>query len=232
MVSDKPVGMVRSVGSWVWRNIGPLLGVVLIVGAFVFGYSWGGRSGGRVSGGHDHGGEQSGDHGGDAGGAVWTCSMHPQIRQPKPGKCPICAMDLIRVEDEAGSRGGGRPRLTVSPEAAELMEVQVTPVERRHVEAEVHMTGKIAYDETRLGYITARVGGRIDRLYIDYTGVRVQAGDHMAELYSPDLLSAQEELLQAVAAVGRLAESEVGIVREATAGDGGGGAGESCGCGG
>jgi len=78
------------------------------------------------------------------------------------------------------------------------------------------MVGKVDYDETRLAYITAWVPGRLDRLYVDYTGVPVREGDHMVYIYSPELLSAQEELIQALATVQALKNSDVGIVRETT----------------
>ena len=142
---------------------------------------------------------------------VWTCSMHPQIRRPGPGKCPICAMDLIPLE-RAGDVG---PREFVASDTAiHLMDVRVTPVERKFVTAEVRLVGKVAYDETRLGYITAWVPGRLDRLFVDYTGVPVKKGDHMVVLYSPQLLSAQEELLQAKKTVKEIERSRIDIMRE------------------
>ena len=81
------------------------------------------------------------------------------------------------------------------------MEVETTPVERKFVEAEVRMVGKVEYDESRVKEIAAWVPGRIDRLYVDFTGILVRKGDHMVYLYSPQLLSAQAELLQAAKAV-------------------------------
>ena len=131
---------------------------------------------------------------------VWTCSMHPQIRQPKPGLCPICAMDLIPLKT-GGAEEEGLRELSISRSARELMNLQTTPVERRFVSATVRMVGKVTYDETRLSDITAWVPGRLDRLYVDYTGVEVKKGDHMVSIYSPDLYSAQAELIQAVKAV-------------------------------
>lgn len=144
---------------------------------------------------------------------VWTCSMHPQIQLPKPGKCPICGMDLIPLAAGSEEQGGLR-ELTISEDSAKLMEIETVPVERRFVTAEVRMVGKIDYDETRVSYITAWVAGRLDRLFVDYTGVPVKRGDHMVSLYSPDLLSAQEELLQAAKAVEELKNSNMGIVLE------------------
>jgi len=143
---------------------------------------------------------------------VWTCSMHPQVRRDAPGRCPICGMELVPVAKGEGK--GGLRRFATSEAGKELMDIETSPVERRFVEAEVRMVGKIEYDETRLAYITAWVPGRLDRLFVDYTGVSVRKGDHLVYLYSPELLSAQEELLQALEAVRNLEQSDVGIVRE------------------
>lgn len=127
---------------------------------------------------------------------VWTCSMHPQIRQPNPGKCPLCFMDLIPlIQDDVGER-----QIEFSEAAIKLMDIETSPVERKFVTAQIRMAGKIDYDETKVKYITSWVAGRIDRLYVDYTGIKVNEGDHMVYLYSPELLSAQAELLQAVKA--------------------------------
>ncbi len=127
----------------------------------------------------------------------WTCSMHPQIRQPKPGKCPLCFMDLIPASSEGGDIG---PRqISFSEDAIKLMELDTTPVERRFVTSEIRLVGKIDYDETRVKHITAWVPGRIDRLYVDFTGIRVEKGDHLVYLYSKELLEDQRALLAAIA---------------------------------
>jgi Cu(I)/Ag(I) efflux system membrane fusion protein len=147
---------------------------------------------------------------------IWTCSMHPQIRENKPGKCRICAMDLIPVESEAGGQAGDRV-ISFSPDVLKLMEVQTTRVERRPVFSEVRLVGKVALDETRTKTITAWVPGRIDRLYVDYTGIRVNPGDHMVFLYSPDLITAQAEFLEATASQKRLVEGVSELVRQSVA---------------
>jgi Cu(I)/Ag(I) efflux system membrane fusion protein len=133
---------------------------------------------------------------------IWTCSMHPQIRQPKPGKCPICFMDLIpvnRQDIQASER-----QISFSPEAVKLMDIQTAIVERKFAETQIRMVGKVDYDESKIKHITAWVPGRIDRLYVDFTGIVVSEGDHMVYLYSPQLISAQAELLQTVDAKKRL----------------------------
>ncbi|MHC4871980.1 MAG: efflux RND transporter periplasmic adaptor subunit [Planctomycetota bacterium] len=141
----------------------------------------------------------------------WTCSMHPQFKLPKPGKCPICYMDLIKLEQ--GSSDSEERSLALGPNAAKLIELETAEVQRRFVDAEIRMIGKVDYDETRVSYISAWVPGRLDRLFVNYTGIAVRKGDHMVEIYSPDLLNAQEELIQALAAVETLSGSDSGIVR-------------------
>ncbi len=147
---------------------------------------------------------------------VWTCSMHPQIKLPKPGLCPICNMDLIPLTMDETDAGASMRQLTVSESAKKLMDIEVAPVERKFVTAVVRMVGKVDYDETNLAYITAWVPGRLDKLYVDYTGVPVNKGDHLVYLYSPELISAQEELLQAIEAIKNIQETELGIMREMT----------------
>src|SRR6056297_2406182 len=122
---------------------------------------------------------------------LWTCSMHPQIRRDGPGSCPICGMDLVPVKESAG----GVRTVSISPEIKSLMNVQVSPVRRQYVTAEVRMVGKIEYDETRLAHITAWVPGRLERMFVDFTGIRVNKGDHMVQIYSEELYTAQEELI-------------------------------------
>ena len=140
----------------------------------------------------------------------WTCSMHPEIRLPKPGKCPKCPMDLIPVTSSAGDVG--ERQISFSEAAIKLMEIETTVVERRFVTAEIRIAGKIDYDETRVKHITAWVAGRIDRLYVDFTGITVSKGDHMVELYSPELISAQAELLQAVKAARNIKETSSELI--------------------
>ena len=138
----------------------------------------------------------------------WTCSMHPQIILPSNDqKCPICFMDLIPLEEESGGGGGGsgpqrrgrgpgrcgrRPGGTPLPGAAG------SP------------GGRVAVDDNRLREVTAWYAGRLDRLHVGTRGVAVRAGQPLAEIYSPDLYSAQVELQAAASrtdGAGRLLES-------------------------
>jgi Cu(I)/Ag(I) efflux system membrane fusion protein len=103
--------------------------------------------------------------------------------------------------------------ITLSPEAVKLARIQVSAVVRKEVQAEIRMVGKVDYDETRLSYITAWVPGRIDRLYINFTGTRVNKGDRMVYLYSPELYTAQQELLQAIKSADQLKKSGLKGIR-------------------
>jgi Cu(I)/Ag(I) efflux system membrane fusion protein len=121
---------------------------------------------------------------------VWTCSMHPQVRLPRPGQCPICGMNLIpaaqlKPQQEQQARQAG---------------LETEEVKLRRLVKEIRAVGKLDYSESRVEYITARVAGRADRLYVDFTGVDVKKGDHLVELYSPNLVVAQQELLLSVKA--------------------------------
>ncbi|MFC1620486.1 efflux RND transporter periplasmic adaptor subunit [Candidatus Neomarinimicrobiota bacterium] len=137
----------------------------------------------------------------------WTCSMHPHIKLPEPGQCPICFMDLIALESTPSETG--LRELKMSPTAMALAGIQTAPVSRGDAKRDVRLSGKVELDETQMGYITAWIPGRLERLYVDYTGITVQKGDHMVELYSPDLYSAQEELLQALRRVPSEGQSQV-----------------------
>ncbi len=120
----------------------------------------------------------------------WTCAMMC-VQLPEPGLCPVCNMELVPMDDDVA----GPRHLRMSEAAMALADIQTTPVRRRYVAKSVRMVGKVQYDETRLAYITARVPGRLDRLYVDYTGVTVRQGDQLVSMYSPELIVAQQELL-------------------------------------
>ncbi len=137
----------------------------------------------------------------DTAATTWTCSMHPQIKQPGPGKCPICGMDLIPLETGTADDEGSRT-LSMSESAVGLADIRTTAIERRLPTAEVQLVGKLDYDETRLRSLTARFPARIDELFVNYTGIPVNQGDHLARVYSPELLTAQRELLTALTAGG------------------------------
>lgn len=128
---------------------------------------------------------------------IWTCSMHPQIRQSEPGDCPICGMDLIPLEESDNSN----PLVfSMSDEAVKISNIQ-TSIVGSNITADDHnglsFSGRIEADETMSSSIVTYVEGRIEQLYITYTGQKVSQGQSVAVIYSPQLISAQKELLEA-----------------------------------
>ncbi len=125
---------------------------------------------------------------------VWTCSMHPQVRQPEAGFCPFCGMDLIPLANEIDSS----PRsFKISEEAIALANIQTTMVSSSNVEGQLTLNGKIKIDERNINIQTTHFGGRVEKLYKNFEGDVVRKGEPIAAIYSPELVSAQEELIEA-----------------------------------
>jgi Cu(I)/Ag(I) efflux system membrane fusion protein len=128
--------------------------------------------------------------------SIWTCSMHPQIREDEFGLCPICGMDLIPLVASAGNSDQSNSNaIEMSDAALKLAEVQTVVVRKGEAGKELYLTGKVEPDERNISELTARFGGRIENLYVNFTGQTVAKGAKLATIYSPDLVSAQKELL-------------------------------------
>jgi len=126
---------------------------------------------------------------------IWTCSMHPQIRRNEPGKCPICGMDLIPLIQNNTPADSGAVHFT--KEAAELANVLTSVVTREKPIMEVRLYGKVQADERLLQSQTAHIPGRIEKLLVNFTGEVVHKGQTLALIYSPELITSQQELLEA-----------------------------------
>lgn len=128
----------------------------------------------------------------------WTCSMHPQILQQEPGDCPICGMDLIPAESTAS--GLAPEQFKMTPNALALANIQTSIVEGATTQgATQNLSGKISINEEQIAVQASYYAGRIERLFINYTGQEVQKGQVLATLYAPQLVAAQQELLTAAA---------------------------------
>ena len=126
---------------------------------------------------------------------IWTCSMHPQIRMDKPGKCPICGMDLILLNQNS-SVGMDPDAIYFTKEAAQLANVMTSVVSKQQSIKDIRLYGKVQADERLLQSQVAYIPGRIEKLYINFTGESVRKGQTLALIYSPDLITAQQELLE------------------------------------
>jgi len=186
--------------------------VVIAVVAFIFGGLFLGGGTPADSTQDDPAGSSS-DASGGILDTIWTCSMHPQIRMHKPGKCPICFMDLIPVNASGNDEELDPNQIRLSKTAMQLANIQTSRVTRAYAARSVRMVGKLDYDETRVSYITAWVPGRLDSLFVDYTGAVVSKGDRMALMYSPELVAGREELLQAKRAVAALHNASSDVLK-------------------
>ncbi len=127
---------------------------------------------------------------------IWTCSMHPQIRMDKPGKCPICAMDLIPLI-QSGTSEMDPEAVHLTKESAQLANVLTSIVSSQNPVKELRLYGKVQADERLLQNQVAYIPGRIEKLMVNFTGEMVRKGQPLALIYSPELVTAQQELLEA-----------------------------------
>jgi len=145
------------------------------------------------------------------GVAYHTCPMHPSIRAPSPGTCPICGMDLVPVTHDEITTGAVR----IDARRRQLIGVKTEVLEVRPMRKTVRMTGIATWDETRLVDVTARADGWVEELFADYAGKPFKVGDPIARLYVPEIRSAQLELLAAAKGHG----AATGTMLEASASD-------------
>lgn len=126
---------------------------------------------------------------------IWTCSMHPQIRKNEPGDCPICGMTLIPADN-----GGAENELVLemSDEAVRLSNIQTTVLSgSEDNDGTLELSGKIQENEENAASLVTQIAGRIEKLYVSFTGEQVNKGQRIAQIYSPTLINAQKELLEA-----------------------------------
>jgi membrane fusion protein, copper/silver efflux system len=131
-------------------------------------------------------------------GTIWTCSMHPQIKMDNPGKCPICGMDLSPLANNISTTVADPSAIHLSKEAAQLANVLTSVVTRQVPVKEVRLYGKVQADERLKQSQAAHFPGRIEQLFVNFTGQSVVRGQVLAVIYSPELITAQQELLETV----------------------------------
>ncbi len=128
-------------------------------------------------------------------GQIWTCSMHPQIRMNEPGSCPICGMDLIPAASMEEDMDPMSVHMTDN--AMKLASVQTMVVGTGGGAGSLRLTGKVVPDERRVYAQASHVAGRVEELLVNFTGETVQKGQILARVFSPEMVTAQEELLAA-----------------------------------
>ncbi len=139
----------------------------------------------------------------------WTCGMHPTVKMDKPGKCPICAMDLVPVYEKGVGveEEGALATIELSERARKLAQVKTDIIGFRSLTKDIYTVGIIEYDERLKAFVSAWIPGRIDKLFADFTGTEVVKGESMVWIYSPELVSTQEEYLLALETLEKVKES-------------------------
>lgn len=166
--------------------------LLILIGGIFLGFLLNGSSDhtnkdqGNVHEGHNHSTKET----------VWTCAMHPQIRQSEFGLCPICGMDLTPLEDES-DMASNPLEVRMSPTAMQLANVVTGTVKEASTMHMVNLNGKIEVDERKVTTLTTHIGGRLEKLLVSYTGEFIKKGQIVAYVYSPELVIAQNELLEA-----------------------------------
>jgi Cu(I)/Ag(I) efflux system membrane fusion protein len=168
----------------------------------------------------------SGDHA--HGDDVYFCPMHPTVTSDKPGSCPICGMALVKRAPAAapdpsaaqlagsGSLDAGVAAISLSPEQRVTGNVRTMVVVPSTHTGELVTTGRVTIDERRVAQVTAYAAGRIERLYVNFTGDSVSRGQAVASIYSPDLFSTQQEYLLAIANRERMRKAGFADARSAS----------------
>lgn len=166
-----------------------LYGLMIIIGIAVGKYAFNGSPSSDDT--HEHAQEDK------KSAVVWTCSMHPQIKQPKKGLCPICAMDLIEADDTGGNLDPESIKMTAH--AMELASIETLKINHRSpYKQQELLEGTVRIDGNLEKVQSAYFAGRIETLYIDAEGQKISKGQLIATLYAPAVITAQKELLIAL----------------------------------
>lgn len=144
----------------------------------------------------------------------YTCSMDPQVMEKKPGTCPICKMDLVRVEVDPNQKAG---ELKLSEQQILLANIQTDTVRLRPLGEEITLSAALKENQNLVNVVTSRIAGRVERLFVRNIGEPVRAGQAVYELYSEELAAAQQDYLLALQSKKRYADTEPSFARIADA---------------
>lgn len=127
---------------------------------------------------------------------IYTCPMHPEIIRDKPGNCPICGMQLVKKET-GGQKVNDVTLETMLKPTNEFVvsSIPVVTIGKDEEQIEIEALGSIAYDTRQVGSISSRVSGRIEKLYVRFRYQKISKGQHILDIYSPELMTAQQNLL-------------------------------------
>ena len=141
---------------------------------------------------------------------LWTCGMHPQVIEDHPGDCPICHMKLVPLK--TSTHGGSTATVRIDPVTMQNIGVRTEPVLRRDLSIDVRTNGTVTVAEDRETTLNARVSGWVENLRVSRTGDYVNAGEPLLDIYSPELVAAQEDYLLALKSGEALKSSDLASV--------------------
>lgn len=127
----------------------------------------------------------------------YTCSMHPQIHQEHPGNCPICQMSLIKVETTGKNKGAEADRIMLTASQIQLAGIHTDTLREENIGDEKTLTGTVTTNENNAEQVSARVAGRIEKLYVRTVGEKIAVGQPLYQIYSEEFLEAEKEYLLA-----------------------------------
>src|SRR5690606_25711699 len=126
---------------------------------------------------------------------IYYCPMHPEVTSDKPDVCPICQMDLVLKGNDYAMEGHTDEAITISDRKQVLANISVVKVSKEEIVKEITAYSYLDFAEQNKKLITAKFNGRIEKLFIDKTGDYIRKGDPLFEIYSPDLVQAQNDYL-------------------------------------
>ena len=149
---------------------------------------------------------------------VYYCPMHPSVTSDRPGSCPICGMALVKRTTAVGGANvdPSIAAVSLSPQQRVTANVRTLAIDLQTHTGEIVTTGRVTFDERRLAQVTAYTAGRIERLAVNFTGDTVRRGELVASIYSPELFSAQQEYLLALANAQRMRNAGFADARSAS----------------
>lgn len=145
----------------------------------------------------------------------YQCPMHPTYISDEPGDCPICGMKLIPIEEEEEEEGmeeelpEGLATIKIDPERRQIIGIRTSMVEMMPLTKDIRTIGVVKEDERKVAHIHTKFSGWVSRLHVDYTGRKVRRGQPLLSVYSPELVSSQEEYLLALEAREKFSSSSI-----------------------
>jgi Cu(I)/Ag(I) efflux system membrane fusion protein/cobalt-zinc-cadmium efflux system membrane fusion protein len=147
----------------------------------------------------------------ESGSQLWTCGMHPEVIQDEPGSCPICHMDLVPLRKDATSASAPAPgqgaTVTIDPAIVQNMNVLTAVAEEGELSREIRTVGYLEYDQQKMVSVTTKYPGWIEKVFVNYVGEPVRKGQPLFEIYSPELVQTEQDLLSAIQFARRMADA-------------------------